>query len=45
MRGEASRVNNECGYLSESLMCSCKNARFVLNRLMKQEEVQETKLE
>ena len=45
MRGEASREDNGLGCLSESLLCSHVIARFMLNRLMEGEEVQETGLE
>ena len=45
MSGEASRADNGISYLSESLLCSRTIARFVLNRLMKREEVQGAELE
>ena len=45
MRGEASRVDNGSAYLSESLLYSYAITRFVFNRLMEGEEVQETELE
>ena len=41
MSGEVSRVDNGIGHLSESLLFFRAIARFILNRLMKREEVQD----